>query len=87
MAILYTCIAINFKYCAILYCIVHYTRVSAYMHTYMVQFSFLERRQFETISLALTHPYKDGCGWWAPLELLRRYVFLIAVIFNPGYLV
>ena len=65
----------------------HSSMTNTVMHTYMVQFSFLDRRHFETVSLAFTHPYKDGCGWWAPFELLRRNVFPIAIIFNHGYLV
>jgi len=51
------------------------------------QFSFLDHRHFETISLVLTSPYKDTHQWWAPYELARRYIFLTAVIFSPGNLV
>ena len=86
MTILYTCNAVNFK-SNVIALIVHYTPISAYMHTYTVQLSFLDHRHFKTISLTLTRPYKDGCGWWAPFEILKGYVFLRVVIFNPGYLV
>ena len=58
-----------------------------YVHTHALQFSFLDRRHFEMISLGFIHSYKDVYRWWAPFELVRRYIFLVAVIFTPGYLV
>ena len=35
----------------------------------------------------LTYPYTPDYYWWAPIELLRRMLFIICVAISPGNLV
>jgi len=79
------CSQLEVLFIMMLHCSLH-SHICLHAHIYRTVL-FPGPPPFEMISLTLTCPYKDGCGWWAPFELLRRYVFLIAVIFNPGCLV
>ena len=39
------------------------------------------------MSLSLTAPFHPHARWWLPLELVRRLVFILSVIFCPSYVV
>jgi len=35
----------------------------------------------------LQEPFGDHCQWWAPVELVRRTLFIIFIAIDPGNLV
>ena len=35
----------------------------------------------------LQHPFSMDCQWWAPIELIRRFLIIVFIIIDPGNLV
>jgi predicted outer membrane repeat protein len=59
--------------------------VIAYQRELSVKFRVLDRRWLERLSLSLTSPYHPLSRWWLPLELARRLILILSLIFCPGY--
>ena len=74
MTILYTCNAVNFK-SNVIALIVHYSPISAYMHTYTVQLSFLDHRHFKQYPLHLPTHIRMAVGGGLPLRYSRDMCF------------
>ena len=56
--------------------------VPSYMFTYLIQ-----KHWAFSMAKLLKAPYAEDHSWWAPVELLRRILFIIFIIILPGNLV
>jgi len=52
-------------------------------------FSFIANILLQRLSMQriLREPFSDYCQWWAPVELIRRTLFIIFIVIDPGNLV
>ena len=50
-------------------------------------FVYISHSQTVSIKRILQDPFRKVCHWWAPIELIRRFLFIIFITIDPGNLV